>query len=144
MTKVYTVMEGRYETVREPYPDDSWDNGDDRYNLSDIHVYTNGSYSEFEVEAGVGEKVHVVYVSYGTGNTFGTTSSEVEILDVFDRLEDAEALVSAVHRFNDGDSQGRIREYSFEHNGKTYYANWVGYFENFEDIDIIHAAIQRA
>lgn len=85
MTKLYMSYETESHCVREPDPEDSWDNGDytGDYHVTGVRL-TPGWYDSYETEEEVkaGDTVHVVYVAYDSGSTFGTDGGYGEIIAV--------------------------------------------------------------
>jgi len=68
-----------------------------------------------DFDVNVGDTVHVVYVRYGTGDTFGRVNGAWTILGVYNTYEEASDLEKSIYN-------------------KTYdgYKCWEGYFECFE------------
>lgn len=89
---------------------------------------------DFDIE-GIepGNILHIVYVSYDTGDTFGHDSGQICILDAFTDFKKAERLAKAVS----GDYKNEPG-FSFERKGNNlivdgeeyYTGTWKGYFES--------------
>lgn len=96
------------------------------------------SYDKVSFEPVDGNIVYVVLVRYQSGDTFGTTYGNYEVMNVFDNPLDAQELAEAVDRDADKtDIHDNIdRLFEFEHNGKTYYKAWAGYFERYEGVEV--------
>jgi len=111
------------------------------------------------------DKVYLVYGIYSTGDSFGHSNGEAEILDVFETKEEAEEFAKKVNSFNDletsepyglkprekeerikqiknilGDSvqesKSGWKKYDFIHRGEVLHFPWGGYFEILNDIEI--------
>lgn len=148
MTEVYVGFESHTDYSDYDSTDD-WDRPNTSLYVSNwfakvAHKDTGNPYgyyhSTFEVEdVNAGDTVHIVYVEYDTGDTFGRDSGQVIILDVFRDFTKAQDLVNRIY----GDSKSN-REFSFDNdgnyievNGKSYYTGtWKGYFESFTSCNI--------
>lgn len=87
-----------------------------------------------ELDVKIGGRVYAVVADYTTSSTFGPTSGQAQVLDVFTTVEEAEALADAAKALpEDDDFSSR---YSFTHNGVQYYRPWVGHFEELRSLDI--------
>ena len=130
---VYT----REWVTREADPDDRWDRGDTDGYVSGVRarwVPGNGDpvswrAERFDVACGVGSTVYVVVAHYETGDTFGRTGGQYDVLDVLPDADSAMALAQAAR------AVGRS-EFTFSHNGKDYGVSWTGYFERLDDIRV--------
>ena len=123
-----TYDEHRYGGgIREGQEDESWPDHEDEdieWNLlkckksrDEKHWYQEVLDIDFFPE--IGSTVHVVYVRYGTGGTFGHTNGAWTILGVYERLEDANKVKKSV---DDDTYDG--------------YKCWQGYFESFESCEV--------
>lgn len=91
-----------------------------------IGMYTNSREVDFEPQ--VGQVVFPVIVQYGSGNSFGHSSGNIEVVAVYDDPEKANRLRDAIESY---DGYGS----SFDFEGQTIYTyNWTGYFENLERV----------
>lgn len=93
-----------------------------------VHESTK-KYGEFEVDAEVGDTVYVVYVTYGSGDSFGHSSGNLCVVDVLSDRDDAnkfgQNLREAINEDKEVDFHGRkIRFYEFmgyfEHDQRVY------------------------
>jgi len=76
----------------------------------------------------IGQVVFPVLVGYGTGDTFGRSEGNVEIVAVFSDPEKATRLRDAIIA---DESVRNGSQFDFE--GQTVYTySWKGYFESFE------------
>jgi hypothetical protein len=91
---------------------------------------------DFEVTPGM--VVYPVLVIYGTGNSFGNSSGNVHLVDVFDDIGKARGLKAAIKE------SAQTSQYEFIYKDKEYYAGyWTGYFERLEDV-IVETEVVRA
>ena len=109
-------------------PDDRWSSRTDEnvdWGLIDCR-FTQEKWPNYteQVEIGfdvnLGETVYVVYVRYGTGDSFGHTDGAWKIIDVYQHQEEASAIVSSI---NNGTYN------------KGSYNCWDGYFESLQSCD---------
>lgn len=98
--------------------------------------YTKEVETDFDPK--VGQVVFPVIVQYGTGNTFGHSSGNIEIVAVYDDADKATRLREQIQE------QSNLGGGSFEFEGKTIYTyNWTGYFESLERV-FVETEIVRA
>lgn len=91
-------------------------------------TYTVGVKTDFEPKAG--QVVYPVVVLYGSGNSFGHSSGNVQIVAVYDNEEKAERLRKTIQ-----DNYASGRESSFDFEGENIYSyTWTGYFECLENV----------
>lgn len=145
--KVKVVVDGYSHDTSVADPDDRWDRPDTAFIYSGCKVFAAdkdnsttylGMYGDsFEVE-GVkpGDTVYVVIVHYTTGNTFGTDTGTVQVMDVFTDRDKADELIKALEATTD-------RDYSVKLFGKNYYVAFRGYFERLEYISTETATVQN-
>jgi hypothetical protein len=124
--------------------DIQWGSWEERNSYEGCRVYTRGysddaanyrGNTEVDFEVKPGMVVYPVLVVYGTGDTFGNSSGNVVLVDVFDDAEKARGLEIAIRESN---------AYTFIYEGKEYYSGtWTGYFEHLEDI-IVETEVVRA
>lgn len=89
---------------------------------------------DFDVIPGM--VVYPVLVQYGSGDTFGYSTGEIVLVDVFDSLVKAQNLELAIKNTD-------AREYSIIVDGKVHDTyTWTGYFETLEDV-IIETEVVR-
>ncbi len=99
--------------------------------------YRGSKEVDFEVKPGM--VVYPVLVIYGTGDSFGHSSGNVHLVDVFDNAEKARGLEQAIR-----ESAQEAYKYELTYEGKEYYAGyWTGYFESLEDV-IVETEVVRA
>lgn len=128
---------------REPDPEDRWDQGDEHGTVTGVEVrYIPGNEaketflgSQFNVDAQPGDVVFVVLADYESGNTFGRSGGQYQLLDVFTDVKDAYALAKAAQDVEHGD-------FNLIHAGKEYYVSWTGYFESLQAIRVMTALVQ--
>lgn len=156
MTKIVVTAETREWTTRERDPNDSWDNGDTAGEVHNVVAFIerveSGYYGESHgkdlPDVKVGDTVYAVVADYESGCTFGRSGGHASVLDVFSDPEEAQALADAALK-PDGfeerwGSQQPKYDYSFTHNGQSYYRSWVGYFESLNSLDVWACTVKSA
>jgi hypothetical protein len=128
--------------------DVEWGSWEERNSFEGCKVYVadfskdSASYrqsTEVDFEVSPGMIVFPVFVIYGTGDSFGHSSGNVQLVDVFDDAEKARGLKEAIRK-----ATYENYKYSFEYEGKEYYAgSWTGYFETLEDV-VVETEVVRA
>jgi hypothetical protein len=99
--------------------------------------YRSSTDVDFEVTTGM--IVYPVFVIYGTGDSFGHSTGNVQLVDVFDDAQKARGLEDAIRK-----ATYENYKYTFEYAGKKYYAgSWTGYFERLEDV-VVETEVVRA
>lgn len=118
-----------------PYPD-----REDEYTQIEGVTVTrdDDSYIKVPFEPVDDTTVYVVIVRYQSGDTFGTSYGNYEVMDVFDDADEAKELAEAVDRdAYSSDIRGKVEtKFEFTHDGKEYYKAWVGYFERYEGVEV--------
>jgi hypothetical protein len=155
MTKVVVTTELENHVTRRSDPDDRWDIGDEEgcvsnviaYETEELQNYYGDSFGK-ELDVEVGGIVYAVVVDYSSGCTFGRTGAQGKVLDVFTDPKEAEALAEAAlkpdgYRKDWGDRQVPTFDFSFEHNGQEYYRDWVGYFEDLQDLSVWEVQVRK-
>lgn len=136
MTYVVVGTEVSSYMTRQPDPTDDWDCGDTEGHVENVTAtlvqelqpyYGDSLGKEFPDHVGVGTTLYAVVADYTDGCTFGRTGCQGKVVDVFEDPDEAAALARVAHATTD---------YSFTHNGKEYSANWVGYFEHLQALDV--------
>lgn len=136
MTKVVVTTSVKDYVTRERDPNDDWDIGDvEGYvdNVSGAIVDKLEGYygcslgKEFPDSVKPGTVLYAVVADYTSGCTFGRTGAQGQVLDAFETVDEAMALATVAKA---------VESYSFDHNGTTYRADWVGYFEDLQSIDV--------
>lgn len=92
--KLYLSYDSETHTTRDADPDDPWDAGDETGDFWVTGVsLTPGMRDLYETDEDikVGDPVWVVYVSYDSGSTFGTSGGYGEIIAVTKSAEAAQA-----------------------------------------------------
>lgn len=102
-------------------------------------------------EAKVGDVVFLVHVTYGSGDSFGHSSGNSEIIEVLQTAEEAEALANLIEKnyadhpnyffgkVGDKDNPNYI-PYKGRHISTT---TWKGYFESLEGVHVIPLPVVR-
>lgn len=114
--------------MTRPPDDDGWDRGDytDTVDFKALYLSNDnfGWSEELEYDldgVSAGDKLFLVVVRYGTGDTFGTTSGRWCPVGLFKTDAEAEELLR------------RLRRDPKDHPGSS---TWTGYFECMEDIEV--------
>lgn len=145
MTMLRAVAVGCEYVTQEADPADSWDRDDTAFALEDIHVSLSpegakqyGMYDrDFEVEnIGPGDKVHVVYVQYTTGDTFGQQEGAITFMDIFPEADEKKAQVLAT-------ALAECKGWDLEVGGRNYYIPFNGYFESLEGVGVTPVIVRK-
>lgn len=75
----------------------------------------------------LGDTVHVVVAVYSTGDTFGRDGGQTTVLDAFTDVDKANALRARA---------ADVDDFTFTHDGKEYRADWTGYFEHLDSVEV--------
>ena len=138
-TELYIDYHSTTTEVRAPDPDDPWDNGDTTGDYEVVGVrLTQGYRDKFTSDEEIveGDVVHVVYVAYDSGSTFGTDGGYGEIIAMtkseelsLEALMYTEAMVSSGRYYiNKGDKRSVVWPDGLGPE-RTYYS-CIGYFEH--------------
>lgn len=94
---------------------------------------TEGYVSSFPVRAESEDGVYyAVVVDYNTGDTFGQDSGCISIVGVEPTQELADGLRKAAESYS-----SEKFNYRFEYEGWQYHANWLGYFESLNHVQVV-------
>lgn len=92
--------------------------------------------SQKEYDA-ITDSVWAVVVTYSDGDTFGSSSGNIEVACLTVDLEVAKECAAAISK--DGRNSGHFDTFRESHPGICkHYSSWTGYFNGVEGIDIIH------
>jgi hypothetical protein len=152
------TVEVRFEKdewcTRRPDPEDPWDNGSYDGRVSRVEAVwvekdpdpVGWRSSLFGADGAVpGDTVFVVVADHTSGSTFGTSAGSAEVLDVFKSPVDAFALAVVAETFTEAARRsGTLAAWRFEHGGRTYYANWLGYFEVLKEVRVWDCLLRPA
>lgn len=125
-------------------PDDDWsrDSSEGDYWVTGVHI-SGGIRDTVESAPGerikVGDAIHVVYVVYTTGDTFGYDgghSSRLVATKSIEIAQAAEAWAKAVNDF------GSCEEGWAKGMKSLPYPAWVGYFERLDAVRIFSGVVQ--
>lgn len=110
----------------------SWERDHD-FSLDRVSL-TKGS-TPFTVDYPVvaGDTVYVLYIRYSTGDSFGRSDGEAEILWVF---KDAKTGFEALNKFEKNEKEFQITIKTDSGMNLDLYNPAAGYFEHLEDIDL--------
>lgn len=126
--------------------DYSWSE-DHSYEYSGAHIVTKGhDVSLFPGETIVepGDDIHVVYVSYGSGDSFGHESGRRTHLWAFSDRKRAYRLAEALC-----EDAAAEPDYDYNHTPLMFEGvpintnEWNGYFESFNDADVVSLVVKR-
>lgn len=137
----YKVLKDSWtEQIRSPQEDDNWDRGD---------THTSYSINGFEV---VGENDHfddvtrfdpehdkpyyLLYVLYGTGDTFGQDGGQIQFIGLFEQEKIAELNQTRIEDHKDDFSMQLFMEDGNRLIKYEISVSWVGYFEHLESVNI--------
>lgn len=130
------------DQTRDPYDDDEWDRGDTETIISTINnfkIVNDTDYNDgiiiFEPE--YNRSYFLLYVVYGTGDSFGSNSGQIWFVDLYENMEIAQANLRIIKNHGEDFSITLLSEY--EGDKVTKYqtsAPWVGYFEWLQDVCI--------
>lgn len=128
--------------------DYSW-RADHDYSYGKARIVTDG-YADMdlfpgEAEVEPGDDIHIVYVAYSTGDSFGNEDGVREHLWAFSDRKRALDLADAVSE----DAEANP-EYDFEHQPLMFNSvpiatnTWKGYFERFTEADVVSVTVRKA
>lgn len=155
MTRVVVTAETRTWETRPADPSDSWDNGDTAGEVTNVVAFMERAEAHYYGESHgkdlgdveIGDTVYAVVADYESGCTFGRDGGHATVLDFFTDPAEAKALAAAALK-PDGQVErwaGHMVDqfdYSFTHNGQSYYRSWVGYFESLNSLDVWECRIK--
>ncbi len=126
--------DSRTHQTSEPDESDSWDRGNSETDNS-IYGFTvvgdnDGFDGTVKFEPEYDRPYFLLYVVYGTGDSFGSDAGNIVFYDLFEHRETAEANSKIIHEHGEDHSITLVAEYE---EGKVIKyqtsAPWVGYFE---------------
>lgn len=142
MTHVVASAETESWVTRRADPDDKWDVGDSAGRVTNVEVVVSqeeqsyyGSSVGRNLDVNVGDTVYAVAADYSSGCTFGRSGGHGQVLDVFTDPAEAQSLAEAALQIGE-------RDYSFKHNNVEYRADWQGYFESLNSIDVWECTVK--
>lgn len=114
----------------------------------------NGEFPECDLvvgaDVGPGDKVFIVWVEYGTGDSFGSDGGNIELIAAFIDEERAKACAENCKKFEENDEASYLDDdrYTLKvelDNGQTYgvYVPWTGYFECLEQVHVTPKTIKK-
>ena len=140
MTQIVVSVETEVWQTRSPDPDDDWDAGDTAGRVVGVTAWAardwekgafrryRGSDSwEGDLDVEPGGYVYAVVADYESGSTFGRDGGYASVVDVFTDVETADACAQVAEN---------TKDYTFEFQGREYYASWIGYFEYLNDLKV--------
>lgn len=143
--KLYCAYDQTHRNIGGLDPEDSWsrDSHDGDYWVRSVHL-TGGMRDEVESPEGelflVGDTVHVAYVVYTTGDTFGSDGGNSSVLVATKYIEVAGAAVEWAKSVKD--YYGACKEPWAKGMENPPYPSWVGYFEHLDDVRIFTGLVQ--
>lgn len=139
-----------YDETR--YSNDAYDYSwrkDHNYQYGSAVIVDGKDYSEIalfpgEAEVEIGDDIHVVYVSYNTGDSFGQAYGCREHLWAFSDKRAAYQLAERLEK----DAADKP-DYDFDNKPLTFKDvpistnTWKGYFEHFNEADVVTVTVKR-
>lgn len=103
------------------------------FGIYGVNLDRNGESIDVDFEAKVGDTVYVLSMTYGTGDSFGNSSGEGEILWVFKDFDVAREAALKVR-----EQQNKFSVVFSDENGNVHQLSnpGAGYFECVESVDI--------
>ena len=121
--------------------DYSWSAHND-YNYHNASIAKEGSYCDVSLFPGedtvaAGDTVHVVYVSYSSGDSFGNESGLNEYIWAFSDIDRAKRLCDAIiENAAITDDDNKFEPIEFD-GVPISVSDWKGYFEEFDNAEIV-------
>lgn len=136
--KIVVSAQTKTWQTRPADPDDRWDAGNTRGCVSDVNAWvardweTDTGYGGYDSWSGdldvlPGDYIYAVVADYESGSTFGRDGGHVSLLDVFVDIRTADSLAQVAEA---------ATEYGFWFGDREYYAAWMGYFEQLQDMRV--------
>lgn len=145
----------RSHTIRDVDPEDSWDRGDTRTDVSNVTAkYSDEQAPEYndwgnnhrvDLDVVPGDVVFATMVQYNTGDTFGhSAGGETEVLGVFKDYKDAISLQIMAENFERSPKDPKIEynKFQFEFQGRMIHVGWTGYFESLDSVWVATLTVQ--
>jgi hypothetical protein len=142
--KLYCEYDQTHRNVGGLDPSDSWSRNsfEGDYWVTGVHL-SGGMRDEVESPKDetfeVGDTVHVVYVVYTTGDTFGSDGGNSKVLVATKDIEVARAAEKWAREVS---GFGHCTESWAEYMERPPYPSWVGYFETLDDVRIYTGLVQ--
>lgn len=142
--KLYCEYSQTHRNVGGYDPEDSWsrDSHDGDYWVTGVHL-SGGMRDEVESPEGetfeVGDIVHVTYVVYTTGDTFGSDGGNSTVLVA---SKDIDVARAAEKWAKDVTEYGYCEESWAKGMERPPYPAWYGYFETIDDVRIFTGLVQ--
>jgi hypothetical protein len=133
------------EVTREADPDDEWSSADIRNDVTVMGLRlcgAGGSDVEVCFEPVVGERLHVLVVRYGTGDSFHREDGLMTPVAAFRSMD--LALLARAQLESTGTKESSVGIFDEDGSVKIVYIHWSGYFESFESASIETFAVQEA
>ena len=143
----------RIKIESNEYCTDSYHSGEEwgdwwsehEFTLDGARVATDKAVCDvYDLNVKVGDKVYVVVIRYGSGDSFGRSSGNGEIVHVFSDRVFAEACVEAVKTCDDNNCTCKFMvEVGDDLKEIEWYNPSIGYFESFENLDIFELVVEE-
>lgn len=129
------LSDGEVEETSEVDPDDEWSRPDIQHSLSihGLRMVGAGTGTEDLVacfEPIAGERLHLLSVRYGTGDSLHHESGLVAFVAVFRTLRMAQLARAELELA--GTEEATVGIFDEDGSVKVVHARWAGYFESFE------------
>ena len=140
LDKTYT------ETTRVGVSDDKWDRDDTRtdHNIIGFKIVDENNYFDFEVKFNIdtNKEYYLLYVIYGTGDSFGRDDGQIEFVGFYENVNIAEENLKRIEEhYKKVKYDRKYDNYDLillNEENKEYKIRppWLGYFENMDEIYI--------
>ena len=122
---------------------------DNSFEVASAHLTlprnAGGSYEQFELDVQEGDEIFAVYVRYGSGDSFGSSTGNGSIIAAYTDIEHARIAVSNFEKNSSG-MQVSIPA-GVDMTGKLTYTKVynpaAGYFENLETVDFERLVVKK-
>lgn len=132
------LKESTTEVTRESDTTDPWDKDDVEYNhtIFGFEVEPDGMYWDFIMSNNPkGKTLYLVYVLYNTGDSFSRSDNCIELIGLYEDLEDAVKVQTAIEKDSNKTTYTPLTV-DLPKKGVTEtigVSTWRGYFESFND-----------
>jgi hypothetical protein len=129
-------------------PDDQWSSREDEHvTLADLRLYANDGPGRDKINVGFNpfrtDVAYAVVVRYSTGDTFGHSSGNISIADVYPTRQEAVDHVRHIESIANAAQTNAVVDFSYEFNGRKYQAVWAGYFESLEYVEVLELVVHN-
>lgn len=140
MTQIFIPYRRHEHTTRERDETDSWDRGDSAASIymgnaifTSDDSYKDGQWIEVPISFVPGRKYFLLWADYNTGDSFGTSHNQIEIIDIFRYRREADRW--RLHLLRDSSRHSETYRRA-DGSPSSLYKPWSGYFESLNDLNI--------